>query len=936
MNPCDVGTESAVGPARVRRRRLVLPLILLLSCAAVAPAQQFHRQSFESNETQLRLGLANGVFDLLEHQLVEDHTHSGRRSERLLVRVTGGDFATIEYSFDPTMIIEELEISAFVSASRPGVQIQARVVLPREKDPETGQPLVTLLSGTTYDTTERYRKLVVNRLDKLLARQQQLLQAERKKSIDVREAYVDQVVFNIMNGNGEYDIWVDDIVVGPIVPRVASSQDSDAEPAPDDAVPLTMRREDGLPARAQSPDVTSRQEKLFAEIRSQRLLVGEKAFFPRGLVRSQAPLRVFKETGMNLVFEPVPVAGATMNEAESLGLLVVPMLSHTVPGTSPQTLASTSAMESTFSDRSIFFYLGGPLDRTGLNGLDDAVRGLRDQARAGERPLTGDIAEDIRNYSRKLDMLGTARFPLMTSQTLSSYQAWLRERKALALPGTFLWSWIQTHPPRETIRLAYGHDLEERPFDRPVGPTPDQIRLATYASITAGSRGVVFTSDRWLGESAKGRDRTLGLALLNAELTLLEPFIADGNPPILRPTSHPNIEAAFFRHNGGRGVLAIAYWKDTTSQYVVGQSSANKVQFIVPSAPESCQAFEISPAEVRGVKRQRVVGGTLVQIDEFDTVAFVVLTTDAKLYANYQEMVQQTAETAARWQAERASLTLDATETTLARRPAGRAGMASSAEFLKEAHDHLEQAKGAQERFDHRLAYTLAQRSIRYSRQVQAQTWKEAVPQPATAVSSPYAVSFFTLPEQEEFLERARSSTFGSNALTAGDFEVPGNLDAAGWTFNPDSIDDVQASALLVTSKKPGKGQALEVRVEAKSDPPTVLENTRVQVSSPPVRVEAGQLVRITGSIRIASDIVASGDGVMVWDSAGGESLAQRFVTADDQSFELFRPILESGEIKVHLTMTGLGSVEFDDIQVQVAVPTAANVARQPETAANR
>jgi hypothetical protein len=892
---------------------------------ATAAGQQFHRQSFESNETLLKLGLTNGQVELLEHAVVEDRPHSGQRAERLGIRVTSGDFALVEYTIDPTLIIEELEISAFVNASRPGTIIQAHVVLPREKDPKTDQPIVTLLSGTTYDANDRYRKLVISRLDKLLARQQQLLQNELGRAVDVRGAYVDQVVFNVMSGLGEYEVRIDDIVIGPIVPRTkANDEPVSASPsAPmtgqaSNPVPLPLRGVDGQLPFAMRPGVADRVDKLRGEIVAEQLLVGKKPFLPRGMARTTAPLRVFHETGMNLVVEPFPVAKPVIEEAQALNLLLMPALPMSA-GTGPnQGFTAAAEAAATFDDQSVFFYVGGPLDRSTLPATQAAVTTLRNQELAADRLLTADVSEGIRDYSRKLDMVGAARFPLLSSLDITSYQRWVSSRKGLVVPGTFFWTWIQTHPPREFVRLAYGHDLDDHPFTTPVGPTPTQIRLLTYASLAAGSRGLLFTSDRWLGESAKGRARTLGLALLNTELTLIEPFIADGNPPIVRPTSNPNIEVAVFKHTGGRGVLALAYWKDPSAQCVLSSSAANNVQFIVPGAAESAQAFEISPTDVRGAKRRREVGGTLVAIDEFDSAAFVVLTTDAKLFANYQEMVLQVAKSSATWMEELSRIELEATESTDARLEEVGHRPTESVKLIGEARKYLNEAKTLLDASDFRGSYLASSRSLRNTRELQSIAWKKAVGK-TSPTASVFTASYHSLPEHYRMKTLTEETSFSSNMLRGGSFDEGGTLDEAGWSYDPHVTDDAIPSAMLIPARA---GKSLEIKVEPAGEPPFVLENTRVQIASPPVKVEAGQIIRIEGKIKIPKDITASVDGAMVWDSLGGEALALRFTRSTaGESFEIVRPVRESGEVRLHLVMTGLGSCEFDDLSMKLASP---------------
>jgi hypothetical protein len=911
-----------------------------LLAGGAAFAQQFHRQSFEGTQTRLRLGPTDGQVELLAHEIVADGAHSGKHAERLAVRVTSGTFALVEYPIPPTLILEDLEVSAYVSASIPGTQLHVRVVLPREIDPETGKPQVTLLGGRAYDTSNRYRNLAVSRIDKLLARQQQMLQAERGRAVDVRGAYVDQVVFNIHSGVGEYEVRIDDVVAGPLVPvpNLDSSAAAGSPAADPDRpqVPLALRAEDGAAPLAAVPEVASRRDLLRAEVRSEQLLVGNRPFFPRGMVHSHAPLRVFHETGMNLVFEPFPVSHETLAEAERLGLLLAPMLPLASTSAGALEFAAQTSAGAAYDDRAVFYYLAGPLNRRSADAVQATLAAIRQSDPRGRRPVASDVEEAVRDYSRKLDLIGTAKFPLTSSLELTDYRRWVSQRKALATPGTVFWSWIQTHPPAEFVRLAYGRGLEEGPFDLPVGPQPEQIKLATYASLAGGSRGLAFTSDRWLGESAKGRARMIQLALLNAELTLIEPFLADGAPPVVQGSSNKDVEVAVFKHRGGRGVLAIAYWKQPFSQYVVGQAADANLQFRIPGAPESAHAFEVSPAEVRGVKRSRVTGGVQVSVDEFDTAAFVVLSTDAKLYANFQELVAQTAPQTAAWRRELAEIQLAHTETTNARLEAAGRAHPRTAELLRGARNDLEECRSAADRGDHRTASILANRSMRQSRMLQRLQWEQAVPAPELATESPFAVSYFTLPEHYAFVEGLARLRFGPNRLAGGDFEGDGTLDGYGWTYEPHTPDAVRASATL-TSASPKQGRrALRLAVEPLgAEAPLVLENTRVAVISPPIPVEAGQAVRIRGALRIPDPIETSVDGVMIWDSIGGESLALRFSKPCGwRDFQLLRPVRESTELRIHLVLTGLGSVEFDELVVESS--GAANLPIASHPAASR
>src|SRR5262249_47406358 len=122
------------------------------------------------------------------------------------------------------------------------------------------------------------------------------------------------------------------------------------------------------------------------------------------------------------------------------------------------------------------------------------------------RPLAVDAWDGFGLYSRNIQLLGVHRWPLMTALELGNYREWLNQRRLLAQPGTFLWTWIQTHLPDWYTRLVYDQPGEAG-FSEPIGPQPEQIRLLAYTALAAGCRGLGFWSDRYLADSHQGRDR---------------------------------------------------------------------------------------------------------------------------------------------------------------------------------------------------------------------------------------------------------------------------------------------------------------------------------------------------------------------------------------------------------------------------------------------
>lgn len=973
-------------------RFVALAMVLAAGWAAqTARGEQFHVQTFEANDTQLRLGLTDGDVKLVKHELTTESSrvHGGKQAERIVTNAASGSFCFVEYPIAPSLIFEELDISVWVLASRPGATLAVRVVLPNEHDPETNEPVVTLIKGDSLDVANRWRRLFVRRLDVLLEKQQQLMQAQRKRKVDIRSAYVDQILIDVHGGLGETDIALDDLRIGPLVaaPRTVVVDPKD-EPGADDKLPLNLRDKHGAEPKVNRPGEPTGDGPPPVSVMGDKLQVNGRPFLMLGIRRSEAPLSVLREAGLNTVFVDWPADPALLDEAARSNLQLVPMLPLSGPrGNTALAGGAVAAGEITLDDRALGFLVGeelGAAEESIVFAASDSIRS-KDPARG--RPILGDVSMGVRAYSRKLDMVGAHRYPLMTSMELDGYRRWLVERKNIARPGTLFWTMVQTHAPDDYARLVLGTSAAANPKVA-LGPQPEQIRLLAYNSLAAGCRGLVYSSDQALSESAGGRDRLLQLALLNLELSLIEPFLAGGYPPMVKATSNPRISAAIFRHE--RGVLVVAMWNDAGSQYVLGQAAINDLQLIVESPPESAQAFQVSLGETRGLKQSRDLGGIRVTIPEFDTVALVVLTTDVTLFARYQELTHQVAQRAATWEKEFAQIQLAKTERTHGRLEAAGRALASAPQIIAEARDMLAQCEEALARGDARMAVANGARCRRACRLAQHLHWTDALkeqnrflagvagnappdptddeakgrkgakrpPEPpmkdVPLASEPFLTSFQTLPEHYAFTSGLARASFGANQIPSGDFERDGQLDAVGWSYRPRVPAELAASALLVDeeggdaggagdregqagaeAKDGARRRVLQLAVAPKQEPaPLIAEDTRVELVSPTVPVDAGDVVRIRGRFRAPLGVAGSVDGAMVYDNVGGETLAVRLTAAGGwREFVLYRPIHAPADLRVHLALTGIGAAQFDDLAVEVSSDAVVPLAGQENEA---
>jgi hypothetical protein len=241
--------------------------------------------------------------------------------------------------------------------------------------------------------------------------------------------------------------------------------------------------------------------------------------------------------------------------------------------------------------------------------------------------------------------------------------------------------------------------------------------------------------------------------------------------------------------------------------------------------------------------------------------------------------------------------------------------------------DNARQAYGKRTTPDDRVAYEEAQRALRPLRILMRAHWETAVKalDGNLAVSSPYAVSFYTLPRHWQFVEEQKSARVAPNALANGDFELPPNQAPAAWSLQEVTLDEVDLAAERVAEKPREGRQCLRLQVKPRDpkNPPEALERTFLAITTPQVRMPPGALARVSGWVRIPEPIKASVDGALFFDSIGGEPLAVRLTEKTEKwkQFTLVRRVPDSGLVSVTMALTGLGTVYFDDVRIEPLFP---------------
>src|SRR5581483_10212256 len=334
-------------------------------------------------------------------------------------------------------------------------------------------------------------------------------------------------------------------------------------------------------------------------------------------------------------------------------------------------------------------------------------------------------------------------------------------------------------------------------YDEPVGPQPEQIRLLTYIALASGYKGVAYWSDRFLADSHQGRDRLLGCALLNQELDMLEPLLVHADdPPQWIDTSVKDIKAAVMRT--AKGILVLPIWMGQGAQFVPGQAAASKLALVVPQVPQSMQAWEVMPGDVRGLKATRVPGGTKIVIPDFGLTTAVVFTADTPTIVRFQEQCRARRQLAAQYTFDMALYELEKVLKIQDQLDKLSHTVTDARDLVQDAQNRLRAAKSY---WDNRLfseSYREAQRGMRPLHILMRAQWEQAVRGLDSPVSSPYAVSYYTLPRHWQFMDEITKTIPTANVLPGGDFEIIPQRVQESWKLEEVTLDDVELLAIRV------------------------------------------------------------------------------------------------------------------------------------------
>ena len=853
---------------------------------------------------------AASVGRMIAHERSHTAPHRGRSCERLTIDAAPGQPLRIETPIGPAAVIDELQASVWVRASRPDLRLAVRVQLPGWISTRTGRPVEALVPGGTSTDIDRWQLLAVDGIPQALARQLPALRLEHGPG-KPDAARATHLVLDAPPLPGRMEIAVDDLHLSGVLPppQLAAAAAAIVDP-------LVIPAAAAAPVEVDPPAGLSRGV----------LDVDGLPFFPRSIDWSGEPLAMLAALGFNCVRFAEPASAEQLVEARRAGVWVIcpPPPIPDIDVRDPESLPMLRNW-----DRVLMWDLGTGLSETDLELLAEQGRRVRAcDPRAG-RPLIGSADSGLRSVSRHLDMLVARKTVLGTSLELVDYLKWLRERPRLARPGTPLLATISTEiDPRAASQAAAIAGIG----GRGLAVDGESLSLTAFSAVAAGTRGILFTSTRRLdGDDREARARATATREMNLRLQVLEPWGAAGRFAAQAQTSSDEVQAFVMEASRARMVVA---WRCVQGSQIVARRYAGSdlppneapLTILVPGVPEAHQAWGVAAGGLEPLRQQRVTGGVSVTLDDFMTHAIILFSGEPAVTAHVQDRLRRMMTLELSSARAVASTALASAGELLGRLPPQALSgppPVNAVPMLTEAGRLAAEAETLAVS-DPSMAIDKLRRAAAIAGQFERRVWENGVKAEGSMVASPLTASDTALAEEWQFVAARTATVSGPELLPGGGMERIEELSGGGWRHFARPHSDIR-TGLEISLARPASGQGC-LRMIAKpinaEEAPIVVETPPIWITTPPIQAPPGKLLEISAQVFVPKPITGSVDGLFVFDSLGGPALGERVAaTKVWRRLVLHRivPPEAVGEpVTVTFALTGLGEARIDDVSVRV------------------
>jgi hypothetical protein len=677
----------------------------------------------------------------------------------------------------------------------------------------------------------------------------------------------------------------------------------------------------------------------------QVLSVDEIPIGVRAIEYNGEPLTVLRQLEFNAAWIKERPNAALLQEAKNAGIWLIcsppgpselsAASKFDASANSPQHLSvsGTSVIDSAY-DNVLAWNLGDECTHPNHTVYSQWVSVLQSADRIRRRPILCTARSGVREYSRIADILMMRREPLLSSLDLLALRDWQQSYPLLARPDTPFWCTVQTQP---SVKLANQWTMFEANPQSICPFSYEQLRMQVYLALATGAHGILFTSNTPLtNNDPESEFRRTALELLNWQLQLIEEWFAAGSvSPVLVKSNRRPMSSAVIQ--SGRSRLLVPIWQENRNQQALSAAIVGNVKYIISGIPETYDAYHLVPGSLYPIDTKRVAGGVQIELPEANLNSLIFFGEVDAVYANIGKRAKEIGPRAAYLACRLAELQLAATEQVLSVlkqsaemkaipvHPKDHLPLIAVKEqetMINTTKDAIDLAKNLAQRRppDYARAYLQAEIATRGLRVTAREMLQEATRHELNLCMTPVSVTFATLPYYLTAYQRTNGATLSENRLLCGDMENLYQMTQAGWETVSHRIEGVALPKrdTVINAKHSGqKGLQIVVLPTGSEDKPVQLETTPIWITTPPIPVRMGEMICVNGWIRIPRRLESTVDGLMIFDSLGGESLALRFLeTGDWREFAFYRNVPEDGNYYVTFGLQGFGEVHIDDVNI--------------------
>lgn len=891
-------------------RAMLLLGIMALPCCAWAEVIE----DFETAVVTWQPMDADAPVSRLEHKRLAGDSHLGASSELIALRYGQGSYAYYGHAVTPARVIPDLQYSAWVKSNMAGLQIAARIVFPRSRDPRTGQPVTSRVLGDRSDQPDTWVQIGIRGIDQKVQQQVSALRSEHGPQFDPREAYVDMIMLNLYSAPGLVRVQIDDLEGSGLL-NVASATPTTTQRAstPGANTQGGLRGMRGAPATSGTTgaNVQLAPPRSQSASNGQVIELNDHPAVPRIIDYNGEPLSLLRGLGFTAIRTSQAPSPQLQQE-----LLRYNMWSVSSP---PQSRSP--------ADQSAVLAWELPVTE-GEDGFSDfAIRASDLRLLDGEkpRPVLAIAPNRVHDFSQHSEIIATRRPPLGTSQSLSDYAQWTQSWGLFASPSVTRWAMIPTQfspaTQRQVSYLAQESNV-------PMGFQGYQLEKAAFLSVANGVRGIVFESHSPLnGEHPVDQARRNSLDIINRRMELIYPWVAQGSPREGAVSSDPRIHVSMLATE--TAILLIAVRTNPDDQFVVNPLPEYPARIRVRGVPMAAEAWRIGDSGIHQVNHRRGLGDMQIELDSSEHVSLIVLTQDPRVIRDMRRRSEQHRVEIVRLRMESVSQ-----EFELARRVQSALESPTESPAIRRNIDSawadIRQARTMFEEYNLQEAYRRVTEAERKVATVQRQQWAQWSSQYQFPLTNPTLISYDLVPFASRLQGNLNYLRPGTNILPAGDLEDPTMVLSSGWiqVRSPQPGFD---SAVEFSPQQPhGGNYSVSLRVAPDTNGLYARpEQAPIAVRSATVQLPPDRLVLIRGWIRIPQNLSPESGGVVIHDTLGGRELGIHMTEATEWTeFSLIRATGDSDTMNLTVELNDVGQVYLDDVTVSIY-----EAARGPEIA---